>query len=386
MVDLATARQNIVDQIVDGSPNTITPSKMRQLLTDFLDAVSDNIQPFSKLDATSAPTVNDDGADTSGNGVFLVTSKWYDQTNDEAYECLDNTTGAAVWVPSSIDASDLGTAAVLDVGTSANNIVQLDGSGNLPAVNGSALTNLPSSGGDLVSANNLSDLDNAGTARTNLGLGGLAELNTVSASEIDAGAVTTAKILNDNVTADKLADTAVTAGSYTNADITVDAQGRITAAADGGSAAPGILHVRDEKADGTTGGNSSSGSWNARDLGTIVQNTIPGASGGAANFVLPEGTYIIRGRAPFYSSSVSVIRLYNTTDSVEIERGGNVDSRSPQLATGMAEVVTSITLAGTKTIELQYQVSAGATNGLGRETSFTGIVEVYAEVFIEKVA
>lgn len=37
----------------------------------------------------------------------------------------------------------LGTAAVLNVGTGANNIVQLDGSGALPAVDGSALTGLP---------------------------------------------------------------------------------------------------------------------------------------------------------------------------------------------------------------------------------------------------
>ena len=36
----------------------------------------------------------------------------------------------------------IGTAGVLDVGTSANNIVQLDGSGNLPAINGSAVTGL----------------------------------------------------------------------------------------------------------------------------------------------------------------------------------------------------------------------------------------------------
>ena len=38
----------------------------------------------------------------------------------------------------------LGTAAVLDVGTSANNIVQLDGSARLPAVDGSQLTGLSS--------------------------------------------------------------------------------------------------------------------------------------------------------------------------------------------------------------------------------------------------
>ena len=40
----------------------------------------------------------------------------------------------------------LGTAAAEDVGTSANNVVQLDGSARLPAVDGSQLTNLPSAG------------------------------------------------------------------------------------------------------------------------------------------------------------------------------------------------------------------------------------------------
>lgn len=39
----------------------------------------------------------------------------------------------------------LGTAAVLDVGTSASNVVQLDGSARLPAVDGSQLTGLPAS-------------------------------------------------------------------------------------------------------------------------------------------------------------------------------------------------------------------------------------------------
>ena len=122
----------------------------------------------------------------------------------------------------------LGTSAFLDVGTSASNVVQLDGTAKLPAVDGSQLTNLPSapvtsvnsltgavvvSGNDIAAdhtavnytaananvdghfsgidtkfgtlgtastaastdflqvTNNLSDLNNATTARTNLGLG-----------------------------------------------------------------------------------------------------------------------------------------------------------------------------------------------------------------------
>jgi hypothetical protein len=63
----------------------------------------------------------------------------------------------------------LGTVATLDVGNGANQVVQMTAGAKLPAVDGSLLTNLPS-GGDLLAANNLSDLDNVGTARTNLGL------------------------------------------------------------------------------------------------------------------------------------------------------------------------------------------------------------------------
>jgi hypothetical protein len=50
----------------------------------------------------------------------------------------------------------LGTAAAEDVGTASGNVVQLDGSGRLPAVDGSLLTNLPAAVGAL---DDLSDVD-----------------------------------------------------------------------------------------------------------------------------------------------------------------------------------------------------------------------------------
>ena len=65
----------------------------------------------------------------------------------------------------------LGNAALKDAGSSANEVLLLNGSGQIPAVDGSLITGITATDSTkLAIASNLSDLNNAGTARTNLGV------------------------------------------------------------------------------------------------------------------------------------------------------------------------------------------------------------------------
>jgi len=171
-LDVGTSASNVVQldgsarlPAVDGSQLTNLPSGATQLndLSDvtITGATTGEVLRYSGAAWVDATLAYSDLSGTPTLATVATTGAYSDLSGTPTLATVA-TTGAYSDLSGT---PTLGTAAALDVGTSASNVVQLDGSARLPAVDGSQLTNLPSGASDL---NGLSDVTISTPAGGNL--------------------------------------------------------------------------------------------------------------------------------------------------------------------------------------------------------------------------
>ena len=147
----------------------------------------------------------------------------------------------------------------------------------------------------------------------------------------------------------------------------------------GSSIEVAVFH--DQKTEGTSGGTSLT-TFTARDLNTTVYNNITGCSLSSNQITLPAGDYLIFATVPSYYRKVKS-RFYNVTDS-SVDIIGT--SQYLNTAINMNSIINGVvSIASTKTFEIQMRASTVQGNGLGEAVSL-GEPEVYTTISITKIA
>lgn len=270
------------------------------------------------------------------------------------------------------------------------------------------------SAGALLAANNLSDVANAATSRTNLGLGTAAVLNTADVFQVgnnlSEGVAATKRtnlglVIGTNVQAydatlqsiaalgtaadriayttgvDTWAETPLTAVARTLLDDATASDMRTTL---GVSSSRDLLIYQHQLALGTDAGTFTSGAWQTVPLNTEVTDAGNHGSIVGNNITLATGVYRVQWRSYGYAVDRFQSRLLNVTTAATYY-GSNSKALAGALSMEVSEGCNRITIAAaTEVIRIEaWCETTNVADGFGLANAFGG-TEVYASIWLEK--
>lgn len=147
-----------------------------------------------------------------------------------------------------------------------------------------------------------------------------------------------------------------------------------------------LIHVRDRKNSGVDGGTFTSGDWRTRTLNQIVTNEITGASLSSNAVTLPSGTYHIKVSVPGFRCGEHRCRVKANT-TVELDGENASSTASDGLGTSRTTAEGRVVLLTGKDITIEHRCKdTRNTDGLGKNSGFASIDEIYSQMWIWKIA
>lgn len=145
----------------------------------------------------------------------------------------------------------------------------------------------------------------------------------------------------------------------------------------------GYVHVRDKKAQNTSGGTFTNGAWRTRDINEEVSDTEGICSVASNQITLDAGTYRCSISSPAFRVDRHQTRLYDTTGSLVLLVGSAEYCDSGDATQTRSLIKGRFTLSVQSVLEVQHRCEVtAATNGLGVAANLTD--EIYTVAIFER--